>query len=126
MVAGVAGAVIGRRVDLVSTQGLMLSAAHVGYVSFIREGTPDALSHIRRSDLYLPALFGIVGAGEMAVQGYRPLAVSIGTYLLACLVLCARRRIPLATPAFTTAAFALAAAVGFDVSQPASWILPPA
>jgi signal transduction histidine kinase len=71
-------------------------------------------------------VFGVVGTVEMVVQAYRPLPVSIGTYWLACLTLCARRSFPLATPLVTAVMFVLAASLGFDVSRPASWILPPA
>jgi signal transduction histidine kinase len=62
----------------------------------------------------------------MVVQGYRPLAVALGTYWLAALVLCARRLVPLAMPLFVAAIYALTPVLGFDVSEPSSWILLPA
>jgi len=81
---------------------------------------------IRRGDLLLPALFGAIGTIEVVVQGYRPLWVSLGTYWLAVVVLCARRAIPLATPLLVAGIYALTPVLGFDVSEPAAWILPPA
>jgi signal transduction histidine kinase len=74
----------------------------------------------------LPALFGIAGTVEMAVQGYRPLWVGLATYWLAILVLCVRRLAPLAMPLLVAAIYALTPVLGFDVSEPASWISPPA
>ena len=80
---------------------------------------------IRRSDLVLPVLFGALGTVEIAVQGYRPLLVALGTYWLAVLVLCARRLAPLAMPLLVAGIYALTPVVGFDVSEPAAWILLP-
>jgi signal transduction histidine kinase len=79
---------------------------------------------LRSSDAALPAFFGAVGTAELAAQGYGPLPLSIGTFWLACLVLAFRRTYPLAMPPAVAAANALAAVVGVDVSQPASWMLP--
>jgi len=80
---------------------------------------------IRRSDLVLPGLFGVLGTIEIVVQGYRPLAVALGTFWLAALVLCARRLAPLAMPLLVAAIYALTPALGFDVSEPSAWILLP-
>ena len=80
---------------------------------------------IRRSDLVLPALFGVLGTVEIAVQGYRPLLVALGTYWLAVLVLCVRRLAPLAMPLLVAGIYALTPVLGFDVSEPAAWILLP-
>jgi len=81
---------------------------------------------IRRSDLVLPGLFGALGTVEIAAQGYRPLAVALGTYWLAAFVLCARRAAPLAMPLLVAAIYALTPVLGFDVSEPAAWVLLPA
>ena len=80
---------------------------------------------IRRSDLVLPGLFGALGTVEIVSQGYRPLAVALGTYWLAALVLCARRLAPLAMPLLVAAIYALTPVLGFDVNEPAAWILLP-
>jgi len=80
---------------------------------------------IRRSDLLLPCLFGVLGTVEIVVQGYRPLAVALGTYWLTVLVLCARRLAPLAMPLLVAGIYALTPVLGFDVSEPAAWILLP-
>ncbi len=85
----------------------------------------DTSGRIRRSDLLLPGLFGLLGTVEIAVQGYRPLGVALGTYWLAALVLCARRLAPLAMPLLVAAIYALTPVLGFDVSEPAAWILLP-
>src|SRR3712207_6098035 len=81
---------------------------------------------VPRSDLLLPALFGVAGTAEMALQGYGPLGVGLATYWLAVIVLCARRRLALAMPLLVAGIYALTPAVGFDVSEPAAWIAPPA
>jgi signal transduction histidine kinase len=78
---------------------------------------------IRRTDLVLPCLFGAVGTAEILVQGYRPLGTAIGTFWLGSLVLCARRRFPLLMPPLVFGVYALTPLIGFDVSQPASWLL---
>jgi signal transduction histidine kinase len=80
---------------------------------------------IRGSDLVLPALFGLAGTLEFLVQGYRPLAVALGTYWAAALVLCARRVAPLAMPLVVAGIYALTPVLGFDVSEPSAWILLP-
>lgn len=81
---------------------------------------------IRRSDLVLPGLFGALGTVEIVAQGYRPLAVALGTYWLAALGLCARRMAPLAMPLLVASIYALTPVLGFDVSEPAAWVLLPA
>ena len=80
---------------------------------------------IRRSDLVLPVLFGLAGTLEFLAQGYSPLAVGLGTYWAAALVLCARRVAPLAMPLVVAGIYALTPVFGFDVSEPAAWILLP-
>jgi signal transduction histidine kinase len=85
-----------------------------------------SLQEIRRSDLLLPALFGVVGTVELVMQGYRPLLVGLATYWLAMLVLSARRLFPLAMPLLVAGIYALTPVLGFDVSEPASWVVPPA
>jgi signal transduction histidine kinase len=81
---------------------------------------------IRRSDLLLPALFGVAGTVEMAVRDYRALWVGVATYWLAIVALSARRLFPLAMPLLVAGIYALTPVLGFDVSEPASWIVPPA
>jgi signal transduction histidine kinase len=81
---------------------------------------------IHRGDLVLPVLFGAFGTVEMVVQGYQPLPVALGTYWLAAFVLCARRLFPLAMPLLVAVIYALTPVLGFDVSEPSSWILLPA
>ncbi len=83
-----------------------------------------AWERIQRTDLLLPALFGVAGTVELAVKGYAPVGVGLATYWLAMLVLCARRAIPLAAPLLVGGIYALTPLLGFDVSEPASWIPP--
>jgi signal transduction histidine kinase len=85
---------------------------------------PRPLQRPRSSDVVLPALFGVVGSVEMAVQGYGPLWASIGTFWLASLALCARRAFPLVMPPLVVVASAAGALVGVAIDEPASWILP--
>ena len=96
-----------------------------GTVNIAGLGSNAAVSErIRRSDLLLPALLGIAGTVELAVKGYAPVAVGLATYWLAILVLCARRALPLAMPLLVGGIYALTPVLGFDVSEPASWIPP--
>jgi signal transduction histidine kinase len=82
-----------------------------------------AIVGARPADAVLPAIFGVVGSVEMLAQHYDPLVVSIGTYLAACAATVVRRGHPLMSAGGVLASFAAAPALGFDVSQPASWIL---
>jgi signal transduction histidine kinase len=81
---------------------------------------------VRRGDLVVPGLFAALGTAEMVVQGYSPLPVALGTYWLAALALCARRVFPLAVPLVVAGIYALTPVLGYDVSEPSSWILLPA
>jgi signal transduction histidine kinase len=74
----------------------------------------------------LPLLFGIAGTVEMLAQGFHPLPVSIGTYWLGALVLCARRVFPLLAPPAIAIIYVATPLLGFDVSEPAAWLLTPA
>jgi signal transduction histidine kinase len=84
--------------------------------------TAAVWERIRRTDLLLPALFGVAGTAELAVQEYAPVGVGLATYWLAVLVLCVRRAFPLVTPLLVGGIYALTPLLGFDVSEPASWI----
>lgn len=77
---------------------------------------------MRRSDLALPALIGVVGAVEITTAGYDPLWIAVPTYALAAAVLAIGRFAPLAVPLLVTAIYALTPLLGFDVSKPASWL----
>ena len=72
--------------------------------------------------MLLPALIGVVGAVEIAVAGYDPVWLALGTYLLAAVVLGAGRLAPLAVPLLVAAIYATTSLLGFDVSKPASWV----
>ncbi|MGH3129999.1 MAG: histidine kinase [Gaiellaceae bacterium] len=78
------------------------------------------MSRLRRSDLLLPALLGLVGGVEIAVAGYDPIALALGSYLLAAVVLSAARFVPLAVPLLVTAIYATTPLLG--VSEGASWV----
>ena len=78
---------------------------------------------MRRSDVLLPLLLGAVGTVEMVVQAYRPLPVALGTFWLAALLLVVRRTYPLAMPVAVFGVYAVTPLVGFDVSEPAAWVL---
>ena len=121
--------VIGRWVDLGSTPGLMSPAryrASVSVVSGSALGLGARVRDIRRGDVAVPALFAVAGTVEMVVEGYSRLGVGLATYWLAALALCARRSFPLAMPLVVAAIYALTPVLGFDVSEPSSWILLPA
>lgn len=75
------------------------------------------------TDLWLPAALGVVGTVEMALQGYQPLWVSIGSFCLAAAALVARRILAMALPLVTALIYVATPLLGFDVSQPASWML---
>ena len=80
------------------------------------------LSRVRRSDLLLPALAGVIGTIEITAAGYDPLWLALATYLLAAAVLCAVRSAPFAVPLLVAGIYATTPLLGFDVSQPASWV----
>jgi signal transduction histidine kinase len=80
------------------------------------------LSRLRRSDLLVPALIGVVGAVEIGAAGYDPVWLALGTYLLAASVLCAGRLAPRAVPLLVTAIYATGPLLGSEVSAPASWV----
>jgi hypothetical protein len=57
---------------------------------------------LRRSDLLLPALIGVVGAVEIVAAGYEPVWLTLATYLLAAAILGAGRLAPLVVPPLVT------------------------
>jgi signal transduction histidine kinase len=79
---------------------------------------------VRLTDVALPIVFGLVATAEMIAQGYEPLLVSIGTYWVAVAVLCTRRVYPLQIPLLIAAIYTVTPLLGFDVSEPSSWLLP--
>ena len=82
-----------------------------------------SIREIRRSDVVLPALIGATATIELVSDGYRPLWLSLGTFWLAAVLLCARRRFPLAMPIGVIAIMVGAPVLGVDTENPASWIL---
>jgi signal transduction histidine kinase len=80
------------------------------------------MSRLRRSDLLVPALIGVVGAAEIVAAGYDPAWLTLGTYLIAAGALCAVRFTPLAVPPLVTAIYATAPLLGAGVVEAASWI----
>jgi signal transduction histidine kinase len=79
-------------------------------------------SRLRRSDLLLSTLLGVVGAVEITVAGYDPVWLALGMYLLAAAVLGAGRFVPLAVPLLVTAIYATGPLLGSEVSKPALWV----
>jgi signal transduction histidine kinase len=82
-----------------------------------------SIREIRRSDVVLPTLIGATATIELVADGYRPLWLSLGTFWLAVVLLCARRRFPLAMPIGVIAIMVGAPLLGVDTENPASWIL---
>ena len=64
----------------------------------------------------------MVGAVEIVVAGYQPRWLGLGTFLVAAGVLSFARVAPVAVPPVVAAIFAATPLLGFDVSQPASWV----
>jgi signal transduction histidine kinase len=81
------------------------------------------IQEIRRSDVLLPALIGATATIELVSDAYRPLWLSIGIFWLAAVLLCARRRFPLAMPIGVFAIVVAAPLLGVDTENPASWVL---
>ena len=81
------------------------------------------LRRLRRSDVVLLGLLGVVGAVEIVAAGYRPLGLTLATYWLAAGVLCARRVAPLAMAPAVAAIYALTPVLGVEVSEPAAWLV---
>lgn len=80
-------------------------------------------SRLKRSDLYLPALLGLVGGVEILAAAYKPLWLALASYLLAASTLAGWRAFPLLVPVVVAGIYALTPVLGFDVSEPASWVL---
>ncbi len=80
-------------------------------------------SHLRRVDLVVPATLALAGVVEITASGYRPITPALATYVLAAGALLLARVTPLALPLIVTSIYALTPLLGFDVSQPASWLL---
>jgi signal transduction histidine kinase len=76
----------------------------------------------RRLDLLLPTLIALVGAVEIVAAGYQPRWLGLGTFFLAAGVLSVARLAPLAVPPVVAGIYAATPLLGFDVSQPASWV----
>ena len=108
--------VVGWRMDSLSTLGLTTSVAGGATVPTVR------LSRLRRSDLLVPALLGVVGAVEIGAAGYDPVWLVLGTYLLAAVLLGAGRFAPLAVAPLVTAIYATGPLLGSEVSAPAAWV----
>jgi signal transduction histidine kinase len=66
---------------------------------------------------------GLFGAIEIAIAGYDPVWVGVGTLVLASAAMACRRQVPLALPLVVAVIYALTPLLGFDVSEPASWIV---
>lgn len=80
------------------------------------------MSRLRRSDLLVPVLIGVVGAAEIVAAGYDPVWLTLAIYLLAAGALCAGRFAPLVVPPLVTGIYATAPLLGADVAEAASWI----
>jgi signal transduction histidine kinase len=80
-------------------------------------------SRLTSTDLLLPAALALAGSVEIVAAGYRPLAPALATYVLAAGALLLARATPLAVAPIVTSIYALTPLLGFDVSQPASWLL---
>ena len=74
-------------------------------------------------DAVLPGVIALIGVAEMIAHHYTPIVVAIGTLLVGCAATVVRRTHPILGAAGVLAPFAAAPVLGFDVSQPASWIL---
>jgi hypothetical protein len=80
-------------------------------------------TRLRRVDLVVPAALAVVGVVEIAAAGYAPLVPGLATYVLGAGALSLARVAPLALAPMVTSLYALTPLLGFDVSQPASWLL---
>jgi signal transduction histidine kinase len=78
---------------------------------------------LSRSDLLLPAVVGLVGSIEILVAGDDRVVVGVGTFMLGASALAWRRQMPLVVPLVIAGVYALTPVLGFDVSEPGSWIL---
>ncbi len=93
----------------------------MGLPSFTRRAQ---LLGVHRVDVVWPGVFALVGIVEMTGQHYTPLPIAIGTYLAGCAATTIRRAHPVLAAAGVLITYAAAPLLGFDVSQPASWMLP--
>lgn len=83
----------------------------------------DSGLRIRRTDVLLPLLFGVLGTVEIVTRGYQPRTVALATYWVAAALLCLRRVMPLAMPVLVAAVYGITPVLGYDVSEPAAWVL---
>ena len=74
-------------------------------------------------DLVVPAVIALAGTVEILAAGYQPVVPALATFLLASALLIWVRRRPLATPPLVALVYATTPLFGFDVSQPAAWLL---
>jgi signal transduction histidine kinase len=74
-------------------------------------------------DAVLPTAIALIACVEMIAQQYTPLVVSIGTILFGCAATAVRRGHPILAAGGVLASFVAAPVLGFDVSEPASWVL---
>jgi signal transduction histidine kinase len=100
--------------------GLRLPAAPVEPE---RPATPAAAAAAPRSDLLLPAVFGVIGTAEIVWEGYGPLWAILGAYWLAVGVLCARRALAVAMPIAVAGIFEGARLLGIETDEMASTLL---
>lgn len=84
----------------------------------------DRGAGIRRTDVLLPLLFGVLATVEIVTRDYQPRTVALATYWVAVALLCLRRVMPLAMPVLVAAVYGITPVIGFDVSEPAAWVLP--
>jgi signal transduction histidine kinase len=73
--------------------------------------------------MVLPGLVAALGLAEIAFAGYRPRAPTLAAFVLVCAVLVLARTLPLAVPPLVGAGYAVAAASGANVVDPASWLI---
>lgn len=74
-------------------------------------------------DWALPAALLLIGTAEITVAGYTPALTALASFWVANALLLARRRAPAVVPIGISLVYALTPTLGFDVSEPASWLL---
>ena len=74
-------------------------------------------------DTVLPGVIALIGVAQMIAQHYTQIVVAIGTLLVGCAATLVRRTHPILSTVGVLASFTATPLLGFDVSQPSSWML---
>ena len=117
--------VVSPGVDNSSIPGLTRPARTVKYPACVLASPMRRVRSVGAEpvDAVLPGVIALIGVAEMIANHYTPIVVALGTLLVGCAATVLRRSHPIPSAVGVLASFAAAPLLGFDVSQPRSWML---